>query len=108
MAAQRYLDEAKVSSYICFIFTNEKFKRVNLVELDVCVWVMTFTFSVVIFISPEISETVADIQEPTEQVSKGKVRSDGSEFEMTRDKVRSSNERYSNLKASCDALMDRL
>ena len=39
---------------------------------------------------------------------KGKHRSDGSEFEMTRDKVRSSNERYSNLKASCDALMDRL
>ena len=39
---------------------------------------------------------------------KGKHRSDGSEFELTRDKVRSSNERYSNLKASCDALMDRL
>ncbi len=39
---------------------------------------------------------------------KGKHRTDGSEFEMTRDKVRSSNERYSNLKAACDALMDRL
>lgn len=60
-----------------------------------------------IYILQRYQKEVQAFKNQMNRSPKGKQRSDGSEFELTREKVRSTNERYSNLKSACDSLMNR-